>query len=269
MVAAYDAQQARLAPREDAWSGYASFFKADPRRKLDNTLERIASYLRPEDTLLDVGGGAGRMALPMALRCRDVVVIDPSPAMGEVFRETASEAGITNARFVEGDWLTTDGIEGDVTLVAHVTYFVPTIASFIQKLDGATRRRVVIDVRSVPPPNQVATLFQMARGEELARVPGHEQLLPVLQELGIDAELIDIGPAMLPATAPAGKTRDEAIGIELEGAVRGGWLRESERDDLRQALKQRFDELFVETPDGYRRRVALEARELLITWEPA
>lgn len=268
MVAEYDAQRARVTPEQfDVWAGCAPFFKADPRRELDPLLIKIASYLRPEDTLIDVGGGAGRMSLPLALRCREVIVVDPSAAMGQVFHATAKEAGIDNARFVQGTWLEAEGIAGDVALVAHVTYFVPQIVPFIDALNAATRRRVLIDVRSVPPPNQVAELFRMARGEAMMLVPGHEELLAVLTEMGIAAKLIDVGPALLPATAPAGKTPGDAIRIEVGGAVRAGWLKDDEQERLAGLIDKHFHELFAETNEGFRRRNALAARELLITWE--
>ncbi|HEX9641362.1 MAG TPA: class I SAM-dependent methyltransferase [Candidatus Krumholzibacteria bacterium] len=268
MVAAYDAQRARLAPdRSDAWAGCAQFFKADPRRELDALLSKIASYLRPDDTLLDVGGGAGRMSLPLSFHCREVIVIDPSSAMEETFQATAKEAGIANARFLRRDWLEGGDVEGDVALVAHVTYFIPKVVPFIEKLNAAARRRVVVNVRTVPPPNQASELFRMARGEELMLVPGPEELLAVLSEMGVAADLIDVGPALLPATAPAGKTREDAIRIEVDGAVRGGWLKEEEKERLGAMIEQRFDELLAKTPEGFRRRIALHARDLLITWE--
>jgi SAM-dependent methyltransferase len=265
MVAAYDAQRARVAPDGDAWAGCAQAFKSNPHRDLDATLAKIASYLRADDVLLDVGGGAGRFSLPLALRCREAIVVDPSPAMGEVFRATAQEAGITNARFVHAGW-PADGLEGDVSLVSHVTYFVPAIVPFIEKLHASTRRRVLIDVRSVPPPNQIAELFRFVSGEDLAPVPGHEQLHGVLDEMGIAAELIDVGPALAPATMPPAPTPEDAARAEVEGAVRGGWLKDDRREELHRFIDERFDELFVQTDGGYRRRSAAAARELLITW---
>ena len=44
--------------------------KADPRRPLDPNLEIIASYIQPDDVITDVGGGAGRVSLPLDLRGR-------------------------------------------------------------------------------------------------------------------------------------------------------------------------------------------------------
>jgi hypothetical protein len=267
MVAAYDAQQARFAPRDDAWAGLATHFKADPHRKLDALLTKIASYLREDDALIDVGGGAGRLSLPLALRCREVVVIDPSAGMREVFEATAREAGITNARYVKADWLDPVEVAGDVALVTHVTYFVPRIAPFIEKLRSATRRRVIAGARSVPPPNQIAPFFKLVHDEELARVPGPDELRAVLAELGIDAELIDIGPAMLPATFELGATEEDAVKGELDSALRAGWLSQGDADRAGKLLHRRFADLFVKTERGYMRRSAVDARDLLITWE--
>jgi ubiquinone/menaquinone biosynthesis C-methylase UbiE len=55
--------------------------KADPRRPLDGNVKAI-ELIEPLDTIIDVGGGAGRMSLPLALRCRSVTNIDPSAKMG-------------------------------------------------------------------------------------------------------------------------------------------------------------------------------------------
>ena len=73
----------------------------------------------------------------MALRCREVINVDSSEGMGEEFRECAAEAGITNARLVQSDWLEVEGVQGDVIVTANVTYFVRDIVRFISKLEEA------------------------------------------------------------------------------------------------------------------------------------
>ena len=140
---------------------------------------------RPEDVFLDVGGGAGRVALPLALRCREVTTVDASPGMGAEFTAAAAEAGISNARFVHANWLEAEGFQGDVALTSNVTYFVREIVPFITKLASAARRRVMITVWSVANPNQNAALFHLVYGEEPVGVPGYRELLPVLWELDI------------------------------------------------------------------------------------
>jgi hypothetical protein len=269
LVGAYQEQRARLWPAADMWSGAASSFKADLQAPLGAIQSQIASYLRDVDTLLDVGGGAGRISLPLAGRCRQVVCVDPSPGMAEIFEATVRDAGIANAHFIRSDWLAADGVEGDVAVASHVTYFVPRIVPFIEKLARATRRRVIIATRSVPPPNQFAPFFNLVQEEALAPVPNHEHLLAVLREMAIPAELVDLGEAAPPVTAPSAKTPDEAIKVQTEGSVRLGWLRRDETERYTELLREHFDELFARTDDGYRQRTALGARELIITWETA
>jgi 2-polyprenyl-3-methyl-5-hydroxy-6-metoxy-1,4-benzoquinol methylase len=179
-----NAQHARLHGQQlpdDPWGGEtAQRYRYDPHRSLDANLEVIASYLQREDVLIDVGGGAGRLSLPLALRCREVVNVDASAGMLAAFEALATGAGIQNARAVKSDWLAAEGIQGDVTLVSSVTYFVRDIVPFVRKLEAASRRRVIILVWSEPPPNLRSRLFRLVYGEELAPLPGHRALLPVL-----------------------------------------------------------------------------------------
>jgi SAM-dependent methyltransferase len=157
----------------------------DPHRRLDANLEIIASYVQPVDTVIDVGGGAGRISLPLALRCPQVINVDPSPGMRAEFEALVAEAGITNARFVQSDWLKAEGIQGDLSITANVTYFVRDIVPFIEKMEAASGRRVMVIVWSVPPPNQRSKLFRLVYGEDQELAPGHRELLPVLWEMGI------------------------------------------------------------------------------------
>jgi 2-polyprenyl-3-methyl-5-hydroxy-6-metoxy-1,4-benzoquinol methylase len=102
------AQRARLRGSAEAetWTDGAPLdaFRADPHRPLDPSLELIAAYLEPDDVLIDVGGGAGRISLPLALRCREVINVDSSPVMLRACTDSARDAGITNARAVAAEW---------------------------------------------------------------------------------------------------------------------------------------------------------------------
>ncbi|MBV9543753.1 MAG: class I SAM-dependent methyltransferase [Chloroflexi bacterium] len=148
----------------DEWSpAIAEQARADPRRVPDANLEALASYIDADDTVLDVGGGAGRIGLALAPRCREVINVDPSAAMRAQFERTAAESGITNARFVESVWPAPD-ISGDVVLTTHVTYFVRDIVPFVRALEAAARRRVLIGLWSVPPPHMGANVYELVFG---------------------------------------------------------------------------------------------------------
>ena len=158
-VDAVVAQRTRLRgpqPPGDLFAGLPAdhpLLKSDPRRPLDANLEIIASYIEADDVIIDVGGGAGRMSLPLALRCLQVLNVDASRAMSAGFQAIAAQAGIRNARVLESDWLTVEPPVGTVALVNHVTYLTREIVPFIQKLERAGRRRVLITVNSPPPPS--------------------------------------------------------------------------------------------------------------------
>lgn len=265
MLDAVEAQRLRVLgnPPADRWSGpRARGFRQDPRRPLDPNLEVIASYLRPDDVLVDVGGGAGRYGLPLALRCRELVNVEPSPGMAAEYEASAAEAGIRNAVLVLADWLSAGGVVGDVTMVCHVTYFVRNISFFVRKLEQASRRRVIINVATVPPPNQRARLFGLVFGEPMALLPGYRELIPVLWELGILPD-VRVLPARFGRNTAFPQTREQAVG-EAVATLDGHGL-----PHVRQAVEDRFDQLFRQTAEGFEPLYRGEAaRELLITWEP-
>lgn len=71
-------------PVDDLFSGLPpdhQLLRTDARRSLEPNLAIIASYIEPDDVIVDVGGGAGRYSLPLALRCREVINVDPSAGM--------------------------------------------------------------------------------------------------------------------------------------------------------------------------------------------
>ena len=80
----------------DTWNQFAAQFRANPHRTGDHTVDALRSRLVPGETLLDIGAGGGRLALPLALTCSAVTAVEPSPSMCAVLRETA--AGVRASR---------------------------------------------------------------------------------------------------------------------------------------------------------------------------
>ena len=259
------AQQSRIfgpEPQGDSWGAEAGFFRMDPNRDQGPSLRMISSYLRPRDVLVDVGGGAGRTCLPLARYCREVVMVEPSAGMGAEFDASRTEAGITNVRRVQADWMEAADIEGDVVFSSDVTYFVRDIVPFVEKLAAAARRRVMITLWNEPPPCRGAPLFKLAHGEAQELLPGFEILLPVLWEMDIlpDVLVLPDGPWW---ENDIHRSREEA----LKWAVEGPWLRAEDRERVDGIFRDNFDDLFVCGPDGFRPRWQRPMRELLITWE--
>lgn len=269
------AQRTRLRGPEPAGFRYSQppdhpLMKVDARRPLEPNLAIIASYVEHHDVIVDVGGGAGRFSLPLALRCREVVNVDASDAMLAGFAANAQRAGITNARAIQANWPDVDPPAGTFGLVNHVTYFARDIVPFVEKLEMAATRRVLITVGTPQPPSWSRKLYPLIYGEPEAIVPGHVELVNVLWEMGIDPDVL-----MLPDTPvqySAFPTREGAIQAGLVRIAGEQWARWPLAPELetriRQTLESRFDDLFVQVEDGYLPGWIDPGREVLITWEP-
>ena len=265
LLDAVEGQQLRLfGPRPaDIWTGQsAAQFRFDPHRELNANLAALASYVMPNDVVVDIGGGAGRVSLPLALRCREVLTVEPSAGMAAEYEGSRQDAGITNARLIPVSLMDVQGVEGDVAVTCDVTYFIRDIVPFIERMQSVACRRVMITVWSEPPPNRGGDLFRRVYGEPLTPMPGHRDLLPVLWDMDI---LPDVRVLPDPTWWEDWRyaTREEAI----ESVIFGRWSREDVRDRARSIFEEQFDELFAPEDDGYRAIWRRPMRELLITWE--
>ena len=92
--------QFREASPADFYAPIAGMFRADPRRTDEPTLEVLRALVESADTVLDIGAGGGRYALPLALLVREVIALDPSEGMLDVLREGMAEHDIGNMRVI-------------------------------------------------------------------------------------------------------------------------------------------------------------------------
>ncbi len=176
----------------DHWTQYAPLFKDDPHRTGDEMLEHLKGRVQPDETVIDVGAGGGRLALPLALACRWVYAVEPSPSMGDVLRETAAEYAIQNVSVTEAAWADASVEPAGVVLCSHVVYVIQEIEPFVRKMESHARRLVLCVVFQSPPQAQMSGLWERVHGEERLRLPCLPEFLPVLEELGIRAEVSEL-----------------------------------------------------------------------------
>ena len=101
---AWKAARARSSRRGDreGWNRRApSFAKVSSG---SGYVERMLELMDPDPswTVLDVGSGAGTLAVPLARRVSSVTALDFSPRMLELLRERCAGAGLTNVRPILG-----------------------------------------------------------------------------------------------------------------------------------------------------------------------
>jgi 2-polyprenyl-3-methyl-5-hydroxy-6-metoxy-1,4-benzoquinol methylase len=243
---------------QDMWSALAERFKDDPNRQDDPVVNTIAAWLRPDSTVLDVGGGAGRYALPLALRCRQVTVVDPSPSMLEALGQSGEEAGIENVSAVESGWEEADVEPGDVVICANVVYGVADIEPFVRKLEKAAREKVAIVLFMDAPLSRMSPLWEAVHGEKRIDMPGLPELLRVLWEMGIYPNV-----EMMPATS--GGTRVmPSVDVALAIARHFLYIEAGSEKDKR--LVEVAPEFVAETPRGVVMKDASERPQGVVWW---
>jgi 2-polyprenyl-3-methyl-5-hydroxy-6-metoxy-1,4-benzoquinol methylase len=250
--------QETLGDTGDMWRSMTDRFTDDPRRTDDPVLDRLLPWVTPESTVLDVGGGAGRFALPLALHCRHVTVVEPSESMVAALSRNAEAAGIENLSVVSENWEEAQVEPADLVLAAHVVYGVTEIGPFIRKLTDHARQRVALAAFMESPLSQTAPFWQRVHGEERILLPALPEIMNVLWELDIYPDV-----SMLPPTAPRAVPNREAATAMLR---RWLYIAPDSAEDRR--LETALDDLLVETPQGLLLREARPQRQGIISWKP-
>jgi SAM-dependent methyltransferase len=241
---------------DDQYGPIAGGFRDDPARSDDPIVNCLRGWLTRGSTVLDVGGGAGRYALPLARECRSVTVVDPSPSMLHNLRDSAAAAGITNVVSVEALWENAKVEPADIVLCANVVYGLPDIVPFVEKLAAHARQRVAILAYMDAPLSMISGVWQHIYGEPRINLPALPELIGVLWEMGIFPNLLMFPPRSLRVVP----TRDVAIALARHLAyVSPG----SDRD---RRLQAGLDELLEERPEGVRLRTAAWRPQGLAWW---
>lgn len=261
LVHARERQKAELATplTEQRWAKYAPSYRFDPHREPEPLLAATLELLEPDDEIIEVGGGAGRIGLPLALRARSLLNVEPSAGMIEQYAICVVEHDIDNASSLPETWPPAEPIEADLVVSADVTYFIAEIEPFLLAMDRAARRRVALLTWTVPPPNVNAALFRRALGVAEAPAPSFRELLPILWDAGItpDVRVLDewfTWPEQLPTDAQS------AIAFALEE------LEPRDEAQARERIAAALDDLYERDGEVWRPRWRTPSQAMLITW---
>jgi 2-polyprenyl-3-methyl-5-hydroxy-6-metoxy-1,4-benzoquinol methylase len=246
---------------QDLWSALAERFRDDPRRTDDPVVNALAAWVTPGSTVLDVGGGAGRYALPLAIRAGHATVVDPSPSMLEALERSAKEAGINNVSAVHAGWEEADVEPADLVLCANVVYGVANIEPFVRKLESHARERVAILLFMDAPLSRMSPIWQAVHGEKRIDMPALPELLPVLWEMGIY-------PNVEMLSTPAGGTR-YMPNVETALAMARHFLYVKEGSEKDHRLREIIGDFVVEAPQGVTMRDASQRPQGLVWWRPS
>jgi SAM-dependent methyltransferase len=225
---------------KDIWKSNATRFAVPPSEP--PIVGVLAGLVDASARVIDVGAGAGRITIPLAKRVREVVAVEPSAAMREVFKQEIDHHGVTNIQMIPATWENAMVEPAKLVFAAHVTYGIPAIEPFLRKLDAAATKVAALVSFTEPPQHVLEPFWQHVYGEARLRLPCQDELLEVLRELGANPQVIpvdlqDVGSLGTPENAYEQLRRRLFIGA-------GGPYEARLRDAIHQHTVERDGELW-------------------------
>jgi SAM-dependent methyltransferase len=242
---------------EDFYGPIAQQFKADPRRTDEPLLDVLLGLVQPDETWLDVGAGGGRYTLPIALRAKRVIAVEPSAGMRGALAEAAAEHGIDNLDVLDERWPgESHAPVADVAFISQVGYDIADFGAFLDVMDAHASRLCVDVMFDKAPISDWAPLWRAVHGEERHLLPGAGEMLTLLVARGKmpEARFLDLPP----------RTYTDLESLHAS-ARRPLWVLPDSEQDAR--LAQAVRDLAVGVEGGYALSRA-PRRVGVITWRP-
>ncbi len=256
-------QEARLSRKisfrrgNEYWNRRAPSFAKNARETgySQNFLRIMAP--KAEWTILDVGCGAGTLALPLAGLVQQVTAIDFSEVMISILDEKCREQGIANvtSRVVswEDDWDVAGLAEHDVAIASR-SLVVEDLQSALMKLHNKARRQVFISSLVGDGPFD-RRIFE-AIGRDLDRGPDFIYVYNLLNQMGIFADVTFV---------MNGDSRK--CYADIEEAVRGlQWMIDTMTAEEESLLRTYLEKNLVRDSEGWSLAYQHPVRWAIISW---
>jgi hypothetical protein len=218
------------------WDRRAPTFARSTRSRVDEFLDLVSPYVSQRRTLIDVGAGAGRHAVPLAQRLEWVTAVEPSEGM------RAQIPARDNMTVIASTWEDAEVAPADLVICCHVLYGVADPVSFITKLDLSARERVFVMLREGPMPHPAATIRARLAGGEGRGLPQFSDLFMLLMQMGIAPDVTFIRHPVLNRYSNI----EEAVEDSRAG-VGEGWDDTRGRAMLEEMLVRDGDELVFDS----------------------
>ncbi len=130
------------------WDKCASSYNENTRQMTELTQTQL-SYLRlqPNDTVLEVGAGNGRLTIPMAKQVKMVTALEPSKNMLDFLKLNAQDEDVNNICYINKsleDLSNEDEVSSFDVVVASFSLFMLDMKKALVKMDSLASKNVYL-----------------------------------------------------------------------------------------------------------------------------
>lgn len=241
------------------WDDSADMYDQMAKMEAEYT-EEILSHLpiSPEDSVLDIGCGPGRVAVPLARRAGRVTAIDSSEPMLAHCRENAGKAGVTNLEIRYLDWM--EAVPGENLEKHDIVVASRSVGMYdLKKLSSFANKYAVTMCWANGPsiPELLDRLFE-GTSDRPKMMPDDRRVSYNIQyniayDLGYEPNILVLPDGFRKTFS----TREEAY-TQLSR------LRSLPTEKV-DRFRENVDQFLTETPDGY--RFEMKTRTYLMWWD--
>ena len=241
----------------DYWDKRApSFAKHSKRSPYASAFLRLLGP-SPDWSVLDVGCGAGTLAIPLARRVERITAMDISATMLDLLGDRCEQDGITNVTPVRLDWeddWRAAGIGVHDVAIASRSMLVDDLKGAISKLNDHATVKVMVSLPVADGPFDRA-LFE-AIDRDLDRGPDYIYLYNLLHQMGIFADVAIV----------AGSRRPKVYS-DLDDAISGyRWMIEDMTHEEESRLRHYLEKHLVRSGAGWTLSRRHPVRWAVISW---
>lgn len=231
----------------------ASAKEMDP--KTTPIYNAVISQVGPEGTVIDIGAGVGRFAIPLAQAGIKVTAIEPSDEMRRHLFDSIERNGLSSRiNTIPSSWPVDDDLHADVIFASLVIQFSSDPEGFIRAMERSASKRCILSVHVDQPLGFLRGVWQVFRPSEAApTMLTFPELYTMMLNEGIIADVTIVRDQHIPGEA---MEPSKIIGplADLLG------VKDSPEDmgRLREILKSRKDEIL-------KQRLM---RSAIVSWQP-
>ena len=185
---------------ESSWDYCAKDYE-DGEIKFSNRADLVDRFMASKPrTVLDIGGGTGIFAIPLAKLVKKVVVVEPSKGMLDILKEKANKSGLDNIGYVRKKWEDViqdeifelnNGDRFDVVLSSHSLYYITDLHRSFLKMNDVAKDYVYLftGCTGYARDKDYEKLYLILHQKPLPPYPDFSCLYMVLRESGIQPDI--------------------------------------------------------------------------------